>query len=391
MDRLLVAKKRILILPVAARESLSVARGILSESFFSTSYEAARQKFLDAVLRAGGRTKSYTLEHNTNTSLSMDVGILGAEVGSTLLVSSGLHGIEGFAGSAIQLAWLDQFARRSPSDNTIRYLLIHAINPFGFSNLRRVNEDNVDLNRNFITPHEQYAGASDGYQRLNRFLNPASPPSNLEFFKLKVLWNILRFGLPKLKESIACGQYEFPTSIFYGGRRSSWSTQIIQQQCDEWLASASSVIHVDVHTGLGKFGLYKLLVTESQPEESLTWYQATYGAEAVELMTQPGGTAYQASGVFGTWMQKHFKDIEYHTAGAEFGTYDVVRILAALRAENRAHHYALPESSVYRQAKRELFECFCPSSVQWRENLIQSGLRIIEQSVQALKRGRPIR
>ena len=28
--------------------------------------------------------------------------------------------------------------------------MIHALNPFGFAHLRRANEDNVDLNRNFV-------------------------------------------------------------------------------------------------------------------------------------------------------------------------------------------------------------------------------------------------
>src|SRR5690606_39367139 len=34
-----------------------------------------------------------------------------------------------------------------PEDTAV--LLIHAINPYGFSHIRRVNEDNIDLNRNF--------------------------------------------------------------------------------------------------------------------------------------------------------------------------------------------------------------------------------------------------
>ncbi len=334
--------------------------------------------------RAGGEIKSYNFEHPANPLLMMDVGILGPEVGPTLVISSGLHGIEGFAGSAIQLAWLDHFVRRNASNSSIRFVIIHAINPYGFANLRRVNEQNIDLNRNFLFPPDRYVGASDGYRRLNHFLNPNSPPSRRELFKLKVLWNILRYGLSKLKESVACGQYEFPAGLFYGGRQACWSTQVIQDNCDEWLASATHVIHIDVHTGLGSFGTYKLLVTESQPNEDLAWYQSTYGTETVEPMAKPGGTAYQASGVFGTWMQKHFKHCEYRTLGAEFGTYDVIQILAVLRAENRVHHYASPESAVYQHAKQALFECFCPSSGAWREKLVESGLRIIEQSVRAL-------
>ncbi len=358
----------------------------MSESFFSESYAEARQRFLEATARAGGQIRSYTLSEGATVPLAMDVGILGANAGPTLVVSSGLHGVEGFAGSAVQLALLDRLSRGQLAGQSMRLVLIHAINPFGFANLRRVDQDNIDLNRNFLLPSQTYAGASEGYQRLNRFLNPASPPTKAELFQLHVLWNILRFGLPKLKESIACGQYEFPQGLFYGGNRAGWSTEVIQDHCDEWLSAASSMIHVDVHTGLGAFGSYKLLVTERQPVDDLGWYKATYGAECVEMLTKPRGTAYQASGVFGTWMQEHFANRTYRTVGAEFGTYGVVRILAALRAENRAHHYASPGSNVWEQAKQELLECFCPANAQWRNELIASGLRIVEQSISALGR-----
>jgi hypothetical protein len=33
-------------------------------------------------------------------------------------------------------------------------VFVHALNPFGFKHHRRVNEDNVDLNRNFLTAEE---------------------------------------------------------------------------------------------------------------------------------------------------------------------------------------------------------------------------------------------
>ena len=337
----------------------------MSESYFSETYETARQRFLDAIHRAGGRLHSYTLDPGATAPLTMDVGVVGAESGPTLVISSGLHGVEGFAGSAIQLAWLDHFVRSNENKNSMRIVLIHGINPYGFANLRRVNEENIDLNRNFLIPPEIYAGSSEGYRRLNPFLNPPSSPSKFELFKLRVLWNIVRFGLPKLKESIACGQYEFPQGLFFGGQRAGWSTQVVKQHCDEWLGSATNIVHVDIHSGLGPFGSYKLLVTDRHPDENLAWYQATYGAETVEMLAKPGGTAYQASGVFWNMDAEPLQQIASIIRWVlSLGRYDVVRILAALRAENRAHHYASPESSVYQQAKRELFECFCPTSKQ---------------------------
>ena len=62
---------------------------------------------------------------------------------------SGTHGVEGYCGSGIQIGFLKEglFAEL-PDDMSV--VLLHAMNPYGFSNDRRVNEDNVDLNRNFL-------------------------------------------------------------------------------------------------------------------------------------------------------------------------------------------------------------------------------------------------
>ena len=38
--------------------------------------------------------------------------------------------------------------------------MLHALNPYGFSHLRRVNEDNADLNRNFVDFSRAAAGPS---------------------------------------------------------------------------------------------------------------------------------------------------------------------------------------------------------------------------------------
>ncbi len=72
-----------------------------------------------------------------------------ADADRLFIISSGTHGPEGFSGSACQLALLNDELSRRASERGIALLLIHAVNPFGFSHLKRTNEDNIDLNRNF--------------------------------------------------------------------------------------------------------------------------------------------------------------------------------------------------------------------------------------------------
>ena len=149
------------------------------------------------------------------------------------------------------------------------------------------------------------------------------------------------------------------------------------------------MVHLDFHSGLGAFGAYKLLLNLSPNSPDYSWYVKAFGADCIEAMTgddeEEDATAYQASGLFDEWMQDHFKSRDYRVACAEFGTYGVVRVLGAIRAENRAHHYGSEESASYKSSKRELLECFCPQDASWREKVVNSGLKIIEQSTVALR------
>ena len=161
---------------------------------FSPGYRAAASRFREAAARIGAHLTRHAIRENTEEPpLTIDVAtICSARIGSatprqTVIVSSDVHGVEGFFGSAIQLGWLSRVASGAALPDGLSVVLIHAVNPFGFAHVRRANEDNVDLNRNFLEPPQAYAGAPDGYASLYPLLNPASPPSRLEPFRLKAL------------------------------------------------------------------------------------------------------------------------------------------------------------------------------------------------------------
>ena len=92
----------------------------------------------------------------------------------------------------------------------VALVLIHALNPYGFAWVRRANEENVDLNRNFLLAGEPYAGSPARYAALDALLNPKHPPRRLDLFRLRAMASILRHGMPQLKQAVAGGQYDFP-------------------------------------------------------------------------------------------------------------------------------------------------------------------------------------
>jgi len=354
----------------------------LSDDFFSADYFQARHRFRQAVEQAGGQLESHRLAQDHADDLTVDVGTIGPRDAATVVLSSGLHGVEGFLGSAVQLSCLADAGRRLKS--SLRYVFVHAINPFGFTHLRRFNEDNIDLNRNFHDGSGSVPPAPDGYERLAGLLNPPSPPTRWEAFPVKAAWVVLRHGMAAVQRVVASGQLVAPRGLFYAGDRPAESTRLVRQHCRRWIGDSRRVVHLDLHSGLGNFGQYKLLLHHARSEPDADWYRDCFGADVLELAEEQdddGAAAkYQAIGQMGVWLARHFRDITYRHAVVEYGTYPPIRVLAALREENRLHHYNSVGDARRRQIKRELLECFCPESRRWREMVIESARRIVAQA-----------
>lgn len=351
---------------------------------FSPNYITARQKFREIVISSGFRHEAYSIEQTdlNGEALTIDVGLSNTSKASrTIVVSSGLHGVEGFLGSAIQLALLRdiKFIKSIP-DNT-NLVLIHALNPYGFSSLRRWNEDNVDLNRNFLLPGECYQASPKDYSTLDPFLNPPVPPSRLEPFLFKAIQVILHHGMKKLKNTLPVGQYDFPKGLFFGGKTLSQTQKILSANLPAWIGSASQVTHIDFHTGLGKWGTYKLLFDGESTSASFSRLVQTFGKAPIEAFDS-GDTAYQIRGGLGLWCQALLPQCRYDFLTAEFGTYPIIQVLKVLRAENQSYWWAKPEKQ-YEWTKRQLVEMFAPSSQKWREKCLIEGIEICKRACYA--------
>ena len=230
--------------------------------YFSNNYMAARHRFIEAAKARGAALHKLILEQRApdDSPLSIDIAWFGASFPRQVVIhSSGLHGVEGFAGSAIQLALMDQNMYVRP-DNAI--LLVHALNPFGMARLRRVNENNVDLNRNFLACKAKRPSLSEAYKLLSKFLNPANPPV-VGFFYARIAAFVLRYGITRLKQAIAEGQYVYPKGLFFGGGKLEEGPSLYQSWLADKLKSLQCVFAIDVHTGLGRSSQESLLLRRS--------------------------------------------------------------------------------------------------------------------------------
>jgi hypothetical protein len=351
---------------------------------FSPDYASARQRFRQAASHLGWQLEAHPIEHPGPDGDELTVDVASSPTGDperVLVVSSGVHGVEGFFGSAVQIGLLEQW--RSRPVLPVKCLFLHALNPYGFAWVRRFNENNVDPNRNFLLPGERYEGCSPGYARLDRLLNPLRPPSRWEPFTLKALWVIARHGMPALRQAVAGGQYEFPRGLFFGGAGPSRTHELLAENFERWLRGSQEVVHLDFHTGLGAKGTCKLLIdyplSDTQYRKLTEWF----GADSFEASAS-SNIAYDARGGFGRWCVSRKLAPNYHYACAEFGTYGPIQVVAGLRAENQAHHWGLPADAATVRAKERLKELFCPAAEAWRLRVLDRSLDLVARAVQGL-------
>ena len=165
-------------------------------------------------------------------------------------------------------------------------------------------------------------------------------------FLLRSILAICRYGTGDLKAAIARGQYDYPRGIFFGGHGPSGMQKILAHKLPSWLRRARYVVHVDFHTGLGRWGTYRLLLEPEAGHENLEWSRRTFGPEFIEPYGS-AGISYPTRGDIGTWCSSLIPGCRYRYLCAEFGTYSPLRVLAALRAENQAHHTLSPGRPAY--------------------------------------------
>lgn len=353
-------------------------------SFFSANYFIARDRFCAAAELNGWRLESWPIEATGPDGQQLTIDVATSPTGdaaNTIVVSSGLHGVEGFFGSAVQLALFDTI--REEDLTNCRYVFLHALNPFGFAWRRRFNETNIDPNRNFLFDADRYNGAPKTYTQLDSFLNPQRPVSRWEPFRLKAAWLIAKHGLPALKQAIAAGQYEYPNGLFFGGKEASETAKILRQRMPEVLRGSQHVVHFDLHTGLGPFAHHKLLIDYELTSSQVDWLTSTFGPDAFET-NAADGVAYDASGGFGQWCTSAGLAPDYLFACAEFGTYGPVQVLRGLRVENQLHHWGASSNQTAERIKRNLVELFCPRSRRWRERIVRDAVKLVRRASRGL-------
>ena len=352
---------------------------------FNTSYLQARNEFLRSAEERGVAVtplRNTFCKGASGERLFMDVATVGgAHRNNVLIVSCGTHGIEGYAGSAILIGLLKSGITEVVPCGTVCFL-VHAVNPFGFAHHRRVNEDNVDLNRNFID-FSRPPPSSDEFSKFQEFAALEIAQGRAEDDVRAGARYLEKVGGKRFQRALSMGQYVDQTAIYYGGRKPAWSNRAWRLFLDDVMPEMSLAIHMDIHTGLGPCRKESLIYTRSPRSPGFDLAGSCFGVD--ELLVPGDSLTPDVSGPIPSAFGKFEKDMPVIGVAPEFGTVPLNEMLSALMEENALWQAGCKGGPDRQAAIERMLNCFCPDDPEWRLEVWQHFKRRIDQVVEFLR------
>ncbi|MFM0069193.1 DUF2817 domain-containing protein, partial [Paraburkholderia aspalathi] len=262
-------------------------------------------------------------------------------------------------------------------------LLVHALNPYGFAWLRRANEDNVDLNRNFV----DWSGdlpANDPYDALHHALVPTQSGGSVRQEADGTIREFVqREGLQKFQDTLTLGQYTCPDGLFYGGAAPAWSNRLLQRLAADNLSFAKNIALLDIHSGLGPYGYGQVFSFDEAGSDSLDRAKRWVGAS---LATPRTGSALSSdlNGTLYDGLRRLLPARNVTAMGIEFGTYPAMEAVEVLRTEAMLSREANGLTAELSEARSRLRDFFDVRSDDWRELVLFRGRQVIRQVFRGL-------
>jgi hypothetical protein len=359
------------------------------EQVFASSYAQARDKFLASARQAGlpVQSKRHPDKGAEGEELAMDVARDGADGADKLLiVSSGCHGVEGFCGSGVQVAALQDAAWRDRArERGVAVLYIHALNPYGFSQWRRVTQENVDLNRNF-QDFSRPLPVNEAYRELHPLAQPEQwPPSQAHMGA--IMQYVARHGEAAFQAAISRGQYEFQDGMFFGGTAPTWSNRTLREVLREQGSRAGRIAWIDIHTGLGPSGVGERIFAGRDDAATLARARAWWGgagATPVTSIYDGSSTSALLTGMMFGAAYDECPRAEYTGIAMEYGTMPMMQMMQTMLAEHWLHFHPGAPAALAAQIKQQRKDSFFTDTEPWKARFLEQAREALFQAADGL-------
>jgi hypothetical protein len=364
--------------------------------YFSKTYGEARWLFKEAALDMSKKYKyaeyrTIRIPSRTDQDLTIDTFYLPAQAKHEKLVilTAGVHGIEGMTGSAIELLCMREDIITSNIDKArTGILFIHGMNPYGQKYHRRVTENNVDLGRNFRNRENEING-SEGppqedriqYVDLYDYLNPEKKYAynflSRLVFRIRSLALLSKSTANELRQAILEGQYEFEKGVFFGGSEEESQLKIIEELLVEYLSGYSRIFALDLHTGYGIPGDLHFVLPYTMTSDRSLFDSIFEGFEIASPGPEQGriGTC-EVKGSFLQFLEKTAKGKIVCPIILKYGTIDSRRLscqidsLERIIHENQCFQYGYRSEKDKKLIQKSFREMYFPESEAWRESIL---------------------
>ena len=357
-----------------------------SEYFFDT-YEQVRENLQSRVakLKDAGITvqvSEYAVDEADDLYIDNIYLPAGKESTNLIILTTGVHGMEGYIGSVMLDVFFEEIYPTLNQDTT-GVLVVANVNPYGMKYRRRYNENNVDLNRNFILDWDAFDLSSNkDYPEVVNFLQPEGKIGN-------ALWHEVGFygslaveaitkGADKVSDALLTGQYEYPTGVYYGGKGDEKSTAYLKSVFGACLdGEYENIVHIDIHSGYGSrynmviFNSVFETMTEAETKQAFGYdYVISHDSESFYATT--GDT----TDYFYRLAESKQSETDLFSTCFEFGTIgdsflDSILSLKYTVDENRQHWYPSGNRIAGEVVKENYNELFYPTETKWREKTIE--------------------
>ena len=364
-----------------------VAEEYAYSEYFYNSYDDIRLHLKDrtAQLKAEGievEVNEYAVDESDDLYID-NIYLPSTKDRTNLIVlTTGVHGMEGYIGSVMLDVFFEDIYPTLNTETT-GVLIIANVNPYGMKYMRRYNENNVDLNRNFILDWENFDLSSNkDYPEVKEFLQPEGKIGNALWhevgFYASLAKEALTKGADKVSDALLTGQYEYPDGVYYGGNGDEISTTYLKGVFNDCLdGEYENIVHIDVHSGYGPrynmviFNSVYETMTEAETKEAFGYdYVISHDSESFYATT--GDTTdyfYRLAESKNTDKELFSTCFEFGTIGDEF--IDSILSLKYTVDENRQHHYPTNSKTTAEVVKENYYELFYPTETQWREKTVE--------------------
>lgn len=324
-----------------------------------------------------------------------------------VVINSGVHGIEGYFGSAAQNMFLNEFAPMFSSKILDNYtiVLIHIINGWGMQHRMREVRDFardgalVDLNRNFGIDFSQpdKLPQNPKYDLVHDLL--LSKPDDV---KKKEALKTFAYRSIQQKDgvwaAISNGQYKHPYGLFYGGAAQMPENEMTMRIYDKIMSGdAKSLTSIGLHTGLGRFWRKQgrvtgqLLVSHPLDHPNTRFFMPWLAGDVAIVPDENARFGPVLLGDLVDCLESRYKsrDIPIRTADFEIGTGEFPMMSPIYKRMDMgdARYDLLHFGKINPKTLRHLTESWYPTAPVWRTAALDNARMLFNSLVAGMKSG----